>query len=131
MEYSVDKETGEILLFDPQTCGETAETGEPEEPPKAPFQVLRLLPVALMGETWRNGNANDAFFQIPKHMQKTPKLRKKKIPMEPVPVGASFGQINPIFLFLPAIVYFRWFTVLLMGFEVRTEIFRESFVIFI
>lgn len=44
--------------------------------------------------------------------------------LEPVPAGASFGQINPVCLFLPAIIYFRWFLVLLMLFEVLLKFWK-------
>lgn len=66
------------------------------------------------------------FQQIPRAAQEKPAhqsksgllRRKRKRPlMEPVPVGACFGQTNPIFLFLPAIIYSRWFLALLMVFE--------------
>lgn len=45
--------------------------------------------------------------------------------MEPVPIGSSFGQVNPICLFLPAIIYSRWFLALLMMFEVILHVWAH------
>ncbi|XP_074100705.1 uncharacterized protein LOC141528520 isoform X2 [Cotesia typhae] len=36
----------------------------------------------------------------------------------PLREGTAFGEINPVFLFLPAIIYFKWFAISLMIFEV-------------
>lgn len=59
-------------------------------------------------------------FQIPKSFQKDISSKKKKIELsKPVPEGTVFGETNPIFLFLTAIIYFRWFVVGLCVFEVN------------
>lgn len=63
--------------------------------------------------------------QIPKEV-KEKTLKKRHVELEPVPAGASFGQINPVCLFLPAIIYFRWFLALLMFFEVLLKYTFEN-----
>ncbi|KAG7211517.1 hypothetical protein KM043_010784 [Ampulex compressa] len=120
----VDEETGECLGH-PFLDGDirrflnsvnNAETGEPEVSIVQPRTVKgRRIP-----------------FQIPKDVKDS--LSSKKGPskkgknlmeVEPVPVGSSFGQINPVCLFLPAIVYFRWFLALLMIFEVVLHVWAH------
>lgn len=64
------------------------------------------------------------FPQIPREVKENLSQKKKSSKkchlreLEAVPSGAPFGQINPICLFLPAVIYFRWFLALLMLFEV-------------
>ncbi|XP_036151250.1 uncharacterized protein LOC105831841 isoform X2 [Monomorium pharaonis] len=109
----VDRETGEDLihsLYDCDICRSIesatvndAETGEPE---------INLADHATIGCHLRR-----VPFQIPKEV-KEKTLKKRYLELEPVPTGASFGQINPVCLFLPAIIYFRWFLALLMLLEV-------------
>lgn len=81
-----------------------AETGEPE--------------VDIADHTIVRSHLRRAPFQIPKEIKEKSSNKRRLIEIEPVPAGASFGQINPICLFLPAIIYFRWFPALLMIFEV-------------
>lgn len=73
------------------------------------------------------------FLQLPKNVKESllPKESTKARKcnnlgeLEPVPVGASFGQTNPICLFLPAIIYFRWVLVVLMIVEVVLHVWAH------
>ncbi|XP_063974710.1 uncharacterized protein LOC135161235 [Diachasmimorpha longicaudata] len=110
----VDQETGESL-FSPvhedliseglMHSINDAETGEPEISVGArnmrrrvPFQIPRKIKEELSSKE----NAKN----------------KKQGLVDPPPEGTSFAQTNPIFLFLPAIFYCRWFALGLMVFEV-------------
>lgn len=119
----IDEETGESLVqplyeYEARRYGKpvnNVETGEPEVNVESGTVKSRRVP-----------------FQIPKEVKqslsKKEKLMKKSkglMDVEPVPVGASFGQINPICLFLPAIIYFRWFLMLLMLFEVALHVWAH------
>lgn len=108
----IDEETGEDMIHPFVDCNirhsiesmtiNDAETGEPE--------------VNHTDNTIRGHRRVP--FQIPKEIKEKSLKKRHLTELEPVPVGASFGQINPICLFLPAIIYFRWFLALLMLFEV-------------
>ncbi|KAL6421015.1 hypothetical protein ACFW04_013564 [Cataglyphis niger] len=113
----IDKETGEDLIhpfvdYDIRhsMAINDAETGEPE---------VNLIDNGIRGHLRR------VPFQIPKEVKEKSLKKRHLTELEPVPPGAPFGQINPICLFLPAIIYFRWFLALLMLFEVNKNI--ESF----
>lgn len=45
--------------------------------------------------------------------------------LDPVPVGASFGQVNPVCLFFLAVLCFRWFLPILMFFEMSLHIWAH------
>ncbi|TGZ46711.1 uncharacterized protein LOC143907569 [Temnothorax americanus] len=117
----VDKETGEDLIhsvYDCDICRSTdsttindAETGEPE--------------VSLMDHDTVTCHLKKVPFQIPKEVKEKTSKKRHHMELEPVPAGASFGQINPICLFLPAIIYFRWFLALLMLFEVVLHVWAH------
>ncbi|XP_012279466.1 uncharacterized protein LOC105699213 [Orussus abietinus] len=111
----VDEETGEILakLEGP---GNNAETGEPEAPSMTEFGARRRVPFQIPRE-FKDGLAG---------MEGSSRTRRPSdADMEPVPVGTSFGQINPVLLFLPAIVYSCWFLVLLTIFEVVCHVWAH------
>ncbi|KAF7988722.1 hypothetical protein HCN44_001295 [Aphidius gifuensis] len=111
----IDRETGENLFefIDQQRSIifnlnseeiSNAETGEPE--------------ININNVTTRRK------FQIPKEIKRElsykekKKMTKKKYKKTtPITEGTCFGQINPIFLFLPVIIYLKLFAVILMIFE--------------
>lgn len=120
----IDEETGESLmqpfldnLYENNSTGamNNAETGEPE---------VNITRTAVR-------KSKKIPFQIPKQVKddmskKSSSKRYDNImEIEPVPVGTSFGQVNPICLFLPAIIYSRWFLVLLMIFEVTLHVWAH------
>ncbi|XP_014486169.1 PREDICTED: uncharacterized protein LOC106750367 [Dinoponera quadriceps] len=123
----IDEETGEDLIHplidtcnhqvDSTTTVNNAETGEPE--------------VSLVEQSSAvRGHLRRVPFQIPKEVKKSlseknSSRKRHLMEQEPVPAGASFGQINPICLFLPAIIYFRWFLALLMLFEVVLHVWAH------
>ncbi|XP_032665008.1 uncharacterized protein LOC116841328 [Odontomachus brunneus] len=123
----IDEETGEDLIHPLVNCDirdhpinsttvNNAETGEPE--------------VSLVEYSTVRGHFRRVPFQIPKEVKESLSLKKSSrkrhlMDLEPVPAGASFGQINPICLFLPAIIYFRWFLALLMLFEVVLHVWAH------
>ncbi|XP_011636133.1 uncharacterized protein LOC105426549 [Pogonomyrmex barbatus] len=117
----IDEETGEDLIYpfyDYDICHSTdstmindAETGEPE--------------VHLVNHTTVMGHLRKVPFQIPKEVKEKTLKKRYQMELEPVPAGASFGQINPVCLFLPAIIYFRWFLALLMIFEVILHVWAH------
>ncbi|XP_011299653.1 uncharacterized protein [Fopius arisanus] len=113
----IDKETGESLfssvddddtdLINKKIISSTndAETGEPEvdvggtsTKRRVPFQIPRKIKEELSSKE----NAKN----------------KKQGLADPLPEGTSFAQTNPVFLFLPAIFYCRWFALGLTVFEV-------------
>ncbi|XP_015585848.1 uncharacterized protein LOC107263308 [Cephus cinctus] len=113
----IDEETGEILAYQQEapvvSAVNDAETGEPEVtveigqgPRRTRFQIPRKVKEELSLK--ENAEKSNGFMEI-----------------EPVPVGASFGQINPIFLFLPAIIYFQWFTSILIICEVILHVWAH------
>ncbi|XP_066588955.1 uncharacterized protein [Prorops nasuta] len=113
----IDEETGESMiepLFNDVNRNfinrvNNVETGEPE--------------IDVYSSTTRSRKVP---FQIPKQeKEKRSKNRNGLMDVEPVPVGASFGEINPICLFLSAIVYFRWLLALIMIFEVAFHIWAH------
>ncbi|XP_050464329.1 uncharacterized protein LOC126858222 [Cataglyphis hispanica] len=116
----IDKETGEDLIHpfvDYDICHSMdsmaindAETGEPE---------VNLIDNGIRGHLRR------VPFQIPKEVKEKSLKKCHLTELEPVPPGTSFGQINPICLFLPAIIYFRWFLALLMIFEVTLHVWAH------
>ncbi|KAL6421014.1 hypothetical protein ACFW04_013564 [Cataglyphis niger] len=113
----IDKETGEDLIhpfvdYDIRhsMAINDAETGEPE---------VNLIDNGIRGHLRR------VPFQIPKEVKEKSLKKRHLTELEPVPPGAPFGQINPICLFLPAIIYFRWFLALLMLFEVTLHVWAH------
>ncbi|XP_035717231.1 uncharacterized protein LOC118439604 [Vespa mandarinia] len=119
----IDEETGESLIqsfrdnveiHDTVGSVNNVETGEPEVNfVRTATQRSRKIP-----------------FQIPKQvkdnmMPKKSGCKLDNMEMEPVPIGSSFGQVNPICLFLPAIIYSRWFLALLMIFEVILHVWAH------
>lgn len=120
----VDEETGESISVPVSGCDvrgplvssvNNAETGEPE------------MNVVGIGST----KSRRTPFQIPKEVKETlsskkgSKRRKNLMDLEPVPVGASFGQINPICLFFLAVLCFRWFLPVLMFVELSLHIWAH------
>lgn len=77
--------------------------------------VYLLTVTAKLFPPW---NGTIYFPQIPQKIKEKFSKKRNQMEVEPVPAGASFGQINPICLFLPAIIYSRWFFAMLMMFEV-------------
>ncbi|XP_072744199.1 uncharacterized protein [Anoplolepis gracilipes] len=119
----VDEETGEDLIHSFVDCDirqssidsmamNDAETGEPE---------VSLIDNRMV----RGHHLRRVPFQIPKEVKEKSSKKRHLTELEPVPAGASFGQINPICLFLPAIIYFRWFLALLMLFEVILHVWAH------
>ncbi|XP_072744898.1 uncharacterized protein [Anoplolepis gracilipes] len=119
----VDEETGEDLIHPFVDCDirqssidsmamNDAETGEPE---------VSLIDNRMV----RGHHLRRVPFQIPKEVKEKSSKKRHLTELEPVPAGASFGQINPICLFLPAIIYFRWFLALLMLFEVILHVWAH------
>ncbi|KAK2588154.1 hypothetical protein KPH14_004204 [Odynerus spinipes] len=121
----IDEETGESLMQpfldnleiqDSNNAVNNVETGEPE------VNIIRT----------GARRSRKVPFQIPKEV-KDDMMSKKSgskrcdniMEMEPVPVGTSFGQVNPICLFLPAIIYSRWFLAFLMIFEVILHVWAH------
>lgn len=118
----IDEETGESLMepflhnLEVQNCSNAVnnvETGEPEANIKTEVRKSRKVP-----------------FQIPQKvkddmMSKRSRSKKYNVETEPVPTGTSFGQVNPICLLLPAIIYFRWFLILLMILEVVLHVWAH------
>ncbi|EFN66925.1 hypothetical protein EAG_02430, partial [Camponotus floridanus] len=90
----IDEETGEDMIHPFVDCNihhsidsmaiNDAETGEPE--------------VNHMDNTVRGHRRVP--FQIPKEVKEKSTKKRHLTEVEPVPAGASFGQINPICLFL-------------------------------
>lgn len=119
----IDEETGESLMqslqdnlemHNPICSTNNVETGEPE----VNFQGIATQ------------RSKKVPFQIPKQvkdnmMPKKSGCKLDNMEMEPVPIGSSFGQVNPICLFLPAVIYSRWFLVLLMIFEVILHVWAH------
>ncbi|XP_034171091.1 uncharacterized protein LOC117600150 [Osmia lignaria lignaria] len=120
----VDEETGESINVPASDCEiqrlissvNNAETGEPE------INVIGF-------EMTKNRKIR---FQIPKEVKETlstkdGSLKKSEnlMELEPVPVGASFGQINPVCLFFLAVLCFRWFLPVLMIFEVSLHVWAH------
>ncbi|XP_057333324.1 uncharacterized protein LOC130672670 [Microplitis mediator] len=111
----IDRETGELLSESDEEQmtfnynDVSSETGEPEidihvhehEPRgRVPFQIPREIREELLSK--QEKNLSDR------------RLKDLLPPCE----GTSFAEINPVFLFLPAIIYFKWFAIMLMIFEV-------------
>ncbi|XP_047342956.1 uncharacterized protein LOC124946388 isoform X2 [Vespa velutina] len=105
----IDEETGESLMqsfrdnleiHDPVSSVNNVETGEPE---------VNFIPKQVKDNM----------------MFKKSGCKLDNMEMEPVPIGSSFGQVNPICLFLPAIIYSRWFLALLMIFEVILHVWAH------
>ncbi|KAK1118631.1 hypothetical protein K0M31_014936 [Melipona bicolor] len=120
----VDEETGESIGLPDSDCEirqlvssiNNVETGEPE------INVVGI-------ETIKSRRTR---FQIPKEVKETlsikdGSLRKSEnlMDLEPVPVGASFGQVNPICLFFLAVLCFRWFLPILMFFEMSLHVWAH------
>ncbi|XP_017794253.1 PREDICTED: uncharacterized protein LOC108575851 [Habropoda laboriosa] len=121
----VDEETGESISLLPASDCEirrlvtsinNVETGEPE------INVVRI-------ETTKNRRIR---FQIPKEVKETlsakdGSLKKSEnlMELEPVPVGSSFGQINPVCLFFLAILCCRWCLPVLMFLEVSLHVWAH------
>lgn len=114
----IDEETGESLVhpfleYDAWRYGNSvnnAETGEPE---------VNVEP--------GNGRTRRIPFQIPKEVKQRGLSRKERLlkkqenlmGLEPMP------WVNPICLFLPAVVYFRWFLVLFMLLEIALHVWAH------
>lgn len=119
----IDEETGEsvadpIFEYGTRRFGKpvnNAETGEPEVNVEPTTVRSRRIPFQIPKEVKQSLSNKE------RHLKKQEKL----MGLEPVSVGAPFGQINPICLFLPAVVYFRWFLVLLMVFEVVLHVWAH------
>ncbi|XP_020280220.1 uncharacterized protein LOC109852965 isoform X3 [Pseudomyrmex gracilis] len=118
----IDEETGEDLIYPlddyvirrgsiESTTINNAETGEPE--------------VNLADCSTVKSHIRKVPFQIPQKIKETFSKKRHQMETEPVPAGASFGQINPICLFLPAIIYSRWFFAMLMMFEVILHVWAH------
>ncbi|XP_017752595.1 PREDICTED: uncharacterized protein LOC108545473 [Eufriesea mexicana] len=118
----VDEETGESIIV-PASESEiqqlvssinNAETGEPE--------------INVIG----TAKSRRIRFQIPKEVKETlstkdGSLKKSEnlMDLEPVPVGTSFGQVNPICLFFLTVLCFRWFLPVLMFFEMSLHVWAH------
>ncbi|XP_043468511.1 uncharacterized protein LOC122502489 [Leptopilina heterotoma] len=107
----IDEETGECFDIndDHLHVSNNVETGEPET--NVDFRrIRRKVP-----------------FQIPKDIQKS--ISKKKYDkfkdIDSIPDGETFCRINPVCLFLPAIIYFRWFVAVLFLMEVILHVYSH------
>ncbi|CAL7933548.1 unnamed protein product [Xylocopa violacea] len=120
----VDEETGESISLPASDCKigpyvssiNNVETGEPE------INVVGI-------ETTKNRRIR---FQIPKEVKETlsakdGSLKKSEnlMDLDPVPVGASFGQINPICVLFLAALCFRWLLPVLMFIETSLHIWAH------
>ncbi|KAK0077339.1 hypothetical protein PV325_004066 [Microctonus aethiopoides] len=124
MEYEllIDRETGECVDLPeielessrvPDVPVSNAETGEPEinvspksQRRRVPFQIPKEIKDEL------------SLKKDKKEKKSNRKYAHHKLDILPLSKGTCFGQMNPIFLFLPAIFYCKWFAATLILFEV-------------
>lgn len=120
----VDEETGESISLPDSDCEirqlvssiNNAETGEPE--------------INIVGiETTKSRRIR---FQIPKEVKETLSVKDRTLKknenlmdLEPVPAGATFGQVNPVCLFFLAVLCFCWFLPVLMFLEMSLHIWAH------
>ncbi|XP_033223723.1 uncharacterized protein LOC117177251 [Belonocnema kinseyi] len=117
--FFVDVETGESFDVQdhPQENGALAylvnnvETGEPEVNDDTP-RIHRKVP-----------------FKIPREVRENyapaKKISEDCMDIESVLEGDSFGQINPICLFLPAIIYCKWCIAILLVMETILHVYSH------
>ncbi|KAH0535857.1 uncharacterized protein LOC123266496 [Cotesia glomerata] len=107
----IDRETGELAdenYEERLTCNYhnvSNETGEPEINDvgefdrRLPFKIPREIREELLSKQEKN-------------------LSDRRLKdLLPLCEDTAFGEINPVFLFLPAVIYFKWFAISLMIFE--------------
>ncbi|XP_043286390.1 uncharacterized protein [Venturia canescens] len=129
----IDEETGESIVRPVSSSPpvNNAETGEPEigglkigmKRRRVPFQIPREVKDQL--NTLEKEKRKKRRQEKPgKGRRRSDREDEKFIDVEPVS-GTSFAQTNPIFLFLVAIVYFRWILALFTIFEVVFHIWTH------